>query len=267
MSDAPTFAEATRGHNSGTFDLSLALDPTQLLADLQASTADLHGRSEEMTAAYDRFAAATKDGIPSDDVLARAGDFVRQLSAHLANVDARRTAVKAPVLTAQRTIDNFFKRDLADPIDAAKTRVVRAIEDYQRRQREAAAARQREEAARAQAEAERLAAEAERARQAVGDGAADTIMEAAIEAEARAEAVAAAPVTAGPVRTDFGTSVGTRLGPWKVRVTDISKVPTQFLMANEPVLLATAKTDARIAAGQQPIPGVEFYRETKASIR
>lgn len=264
---ADTLTAPGAGHNSGRLDLTRALDPEQLLADLQADTADLHKRQEELTAAYDRFAGATKDGIPSDEVLARAGDFVRQLSAHIAAVDQRRTTVKAPVLTAQRTIDNFFKRDLADPIDAAKTKVVRAIEDYQRRQREEAARRAREEAARAQADAERLAAEAERARQAVGDVAADTIMEAAIEAEARAEAAAAAPASAGPVRTDFGTSVGTRLGPWKVRVTDLSKVPAQYLQVNEPVLLATAKTDSRIAAGEQPIPGVEFYRETKASIR
>lgn len=260
MSDAATVTAPGPGHNREALDLSLALDPDQLLADLKADTAPLLRRTDDLVAAFGRFAAVTKDGIADDEAVAKAGDFARQLGAHVTAVDARRTVVKAPVLAAQRTIDGYFKGHLSDPVEQAKTAVVRRIEDYQRRQREAAALRAREEADRQRAEAARLAAEAERQRS-------TALMDAAVEAEARAEQAAIAPVVREPVRSDFGTTVGTRVGPWKVRVTDISKVPPAFLLINEQVLVATAKTDPRVAAGEQPVPGVEFYRETRAAIR
>ena len=260
MADTATLAPPALGHNQGPLNLDLVLNADQLLADLQADTTVLFARTEELVAAFARFQDATKDGITSDEVLARAGDFSRQLSAHLATIDARRVAIKAPVLAAQRTIDGFFKRDLADPVEAAKSAVGRKADVYVQAKRAEAARIAAEEAARARAEAARLAAEAEQQQS-------TRIMDAAVEAEAQAAAIEAAPIAAGPVRSDYGTTVGSRMGPWKVRVTDITQVPAQYLTVNEPVLLATAKTDSRVAAGQQPIPGVEFYREVKASIR
>jgi len=256
----PALAQPSLGHNSGALDLSLALDADQLLRDLRADTTALAARTEELLAAFERFDARTTDGIADDEVLAKAGDFVRQLSAHISAVDSRRTVIKAPVLAAQRAIDGFFKSSLADPVDRAKAAVTRRIDDYMRRLREEAAARQREEAARQRAEADRMAREAEQRRSAA-------LMDAAVEAEAKAESAEAAPVTVAPVRSDFGTTISTRKGPWNVRITDIAKVPYPFLMVNEPVLLATARTNPEIEAGGQPIPGVEFYREIKSSIR
>lgn len=261
MADATTVAAPPGpGHNQGPLDLSLVLNADQLLADLQADTVALFQRKEELVAAFERFQTATKDGITSDEVLARAGDFSRQLSALLQAIDARRVAIKKPVLDAQRTIDGFFKRDLSDPIDAAKAAVGKKADVYVMEKRREAERRAAEEAARVRAEAQRLAEEAERQQS-------SRLMDAAVEAEAQAAAVEAAPAAAVHVRSDYGTTVGTRRGPWKVRVVDIAKVPTQYLAVNEPVLLATAKTDPRIDAGEQPIPGVEFYREIKAAIR
>jgi hypothetical protein len=259
MSD-PALSQPALGHNSGALDLSLALDADQLLRDLRADTTALAARTDELVAAFTRFCDKTADGIADDEVLAKAGDFVRQLSAHIAAVDSRRTVIKAPVLAAQRTIDGFFKSSLAGPVENAKAIVTRSIDDYMRKLRQEADARAREEAARQRAEADRLAREAEQRRS-------STLMDAAVEAEAWADATAAAPVTVAPVRSDFGTTISTRKGPWKVRITDIAKVPYPFLMVNEPVLLATARTNPEIEAGGQPIPGVEFYREIKSSIR
>lgn len=256
----PALEQPSLGHNSGALDLSLALDADQLLRDLRADTAPLAARTDELVAAFDRFDARTKDGIADDEVLAKAGDFVRQLSAHITAVDSRRTVIKAPVLAAQRAIDGFFKSSLADPVDRAKVAVTRRIDDYMRRLRQEEEARAREEAARQRAEADRMAREAEQRRS-------TTLMDAAIEAEAKADAAEAAPVTVAPVRSDFGTTISTRHGPWKVRVTDITKVPAQYLVVNEAVLIATARTNPAIAAGEQPVPGVEFYREIKSSIR
>ncbi len=248
------------GHNSGSLDLALALDADQLLKDLQTDSTELFTRKEELLNAFDRFQSATAAGIPSDEVLARAGDFKRQLDAHIKVIDARRTNVKAPVLAAQRTIDGFYKRDLSDPLDAVLRAVLGKMDRYVADQRRAAEAKRREEADRAREEAARIAAEAERQQS-------PALMDRALDAEAAAETVAAKPATAPHVRSDYGTLVTSRKGPWKVRVVDINLVPRQFLVANEPVLLATAKTDARIEAGQQPIAGVEFYREIKTSVR
>jgi hypothetical protein len=248
------------GHNSGTLDLSLALDADQLLADLRADTAALAARTDDLVAAFGRFQARTADGIADDVVLAQAGDFVRQLRAHIAAVDSRRTVVKAPVLAAQRAIDGFFKAALAEPVEHAIKGVTHAVDDYMRRLRAIEAERAREEAARQRAEADRMAREAEQRRSA-------SLMDAAVEAEAKAEALEAAPVAVEPVRSDLGTTISTRHGLWKVRVTDITLVPAQYLVINEAVLIATARTNPAIAAGQQPVPGVEFYREIKSSIR
>jgi hypothetical protein len=260
MADAATITQAGPGHNQGPLDLSRALDAEQLLADLQADTLPLFGRAKELLEAFVRFDTATKDGIPDEATLGRAGDFVRQLTAHITTVEARRTAVKKPVLEAQRTIDGFFRRDLSDPIEAAKRAVTKRMDDFFARVRQAAQEAARAEAARQREAAEQLAAQAEAQRS-------DTLMAAAVEAEARAETLAAARVAPAAVRSDYGTTVHTRQGPWKVRVVDITQVPAAYLMINEQVLLATAKTNAAVAAGEQPIAGVEFYRETTVGVR
>lgn len=252
---------ATIGHNSGALDLTLALDPTQLLSDLQADAQPLFIRKEELIAAFSRFQAATADGIPDEETQARAGDFVRQIAAHVVVVDARRTAIKKPVLEAQRIIDEFFKRDITDPLDAAKRAVLAKVTAFLHKQQQEEAARRRAEAERQRAEAERLAAEAERT-------ASPRMMERALEAEEKAWATGAAPVKVEAVRSDLGTTISSRRGPWKMRVTDISKIPHAYLLPNEPVLIALAKTHATsIEAGTQPIEGVEFYRDVTANIR
>lgn len=249
------------GHNSGGIDLSLALEPVQLRADLAADTAALLTRRDELLVAFDRFNDLTKDGIPDEATQGRAGDFVRQLAAHIATADARRTVIKAPVLEAQRLIDGYFKTELADPLATARTAVLAKVTTFLRKQEAAAAEKRRAEAERARADAARLAAHAEATRN-------EAMMDRAIEAEAAAEAVAAAPAAAPErVRSDLGTVVSVRKGPWQVRVTDISKVPPQFLMPNTAMLLTVPKSDRTVEEGAQPIPGIEFYRETKASIR
>lgn len=259
MADTTTLPGA--GHNSGALDLSLALDSAQLQADLTRDSAGLLARATELKSAYERFIAATAGGIPDEVTLAKAGDFVRQLAAHVTAIDARRTVVKRPVLEAQRIIDAHYKRDMADPLDLLKAEVLKRITLYQRKAQEKIDAERRAEAERQRAAAAALAAAAEAQ-------ASESLMDSAMEAEARAEVLAAPTAEPAPVlRSDLGTSIGTRKGPWKVRVVDIAKVPAAYLMANEPVLLATAKTDPRIAAGEQPVPGVEFYRETLANVR
>ena len=263
MADATPPAGA--GHNSGVLDLSLALDATQLRADLTADSVALLKRSEELTGAFTRFEKATAAGITTEEMAGKAGDFVRQLAAAVKVIDDRRTVVKAPVLAAQRQIDAYYKGGMSDLLDAMKAKVLGKITAYQRAEQAKADEARRAEAARAREEAARQEALAEAARTAEE---ADTAMVRAVEAEETAQALAAPSTAPAPImRSDMGTSVGMRKGPWQVRVVDITKVPAQFLMVNNPVLLATAKTDPRITAGEQPIPGVEFFRDTVANVR
>lgn len=247
------------GHNSGTLDLSLALDPDLLLRDMRDDSAGLIARGVELLAAFDRYAAGGNT-IPDADTAARAGDFARQLAAHLATIDARRKAVKQPVLDAQRAIDGFYSSVLADPITAAKSAVTSAVDEYVRRRQREERERQAQEAARQRAEAQRLADAAEQQNN-------SALMDRAIAAEEAAAATAAAPIQPEMVRSDLGTTISTRKGPWQIRITDDAAVPRQYMTPNGPLLLALAKTLPAIERGEQPIPGVEYYRETKANIR
>lgn len=251
------------GHNSGELDLSLALDPAQLRIDLTADAAALAARCTELAAAFTRFDNATAAGIPDEPTLVKAGDFVRQLAALSTAIDGRRTVVKKPVLEAQRIIDAFYKAGMSDPIDGLKAKVLAKITAFQRAVQARLDEARREEMARQRAAAEALARAAEQA------APADTghLMDRAVEAEEQAATLAAAPVRAPAARSDMGTTVSTRKGPWKLRVLDIAKVPAHFLQVNEAMLLAFAKTDATVAGGAQPVAGVEFYREETAIVR
>lgn len=256
MSDSPTI-----GHNRGPLNLADALEPDQLNADLLGETQHLRARCAELKSAFERFDAATPNGIHDEETQAKAGDFVRQIGALVTSSEGMRTDIKRPVLDAQRLIDGHFKREITDPMDSIKRAVLAKIMAYLQRKDAEERERLRVEAERHRAEAARLAAEAERR-----DSAA--LMARAVEAEEQAAATERAPAARQQTRSDMGTVVSSRKGPWKVRVTDITKVPAAYLLPNEPVLLAIAKTSAAtIEGGTQPVPGVEFYRETLANVR
>lgn len=258
VSDTP----APIGHNSGAglANLAAALDPAVLAADLVADTEELMKRLGVLSAAYERFLVVTKDGIADEETSGKAGDFVRQLSDAITTADRRRQTIKKPVLDAQRAIDAHFKTKLGDPLEAMKTAVLKRVTAFLTAQRQAAEKARREEEERRRAAAAALAAQAE----AEGN---QGLMDAAVELESMADNTAAQPVERVAVRSDLGTTVSTRKGPWQVRIVDATKVPAGYLIPNEPMLLAFAKSSPEEAVLKQPVPGVEFWRETKASIR
>lgn len=256
MNDATTTpttdTAAGIGHNQPpepTLDLS-----TATLNGILARRSDtLATRQAALLAGLDRFKAAIQpDGIPNDETLGRAGDFDRQLRELEQALDAQRTEVKAPVLAASKIIDGHY-RSLSDPLGAGRRVVQDAMSAYAARKR-----REAEEQARAEA-----AALARKAELAADRG--DTAT--AVALDEQAEQVAQAATAPVRVASDLGTTVFTRKGPWKVRITDAAKIPREYLMPNEPKLLAEARTNKAIEAGEQPIPGVEFYRETKVGTR
>ncbi|MFA9204883.1 MAG: hypothetical protein ACEQSH_00345 [Bacteroidia bacterium] len=255
-----TEAAAGIGHNDPPLDLSAALDLDVLTRQLAADTADLMARVTERLDGFERFKVLAANGIPDDTTLAKAGDFARQLSDSISVADDRRTKIKKPVLDAQRAIDGFFKSRMTDPLDAAKRAVLAAVTAYQQKKAREAAEAAAAERRRLAEEAAALAAKAER----TGD---DDAMEQAIQREEQAAAIPVAPQPAPVVRTDMGSTIGSRKGPWKVRVTDMSKIPATYLLPNEALLLALVKSTPAIQEKPDSVPGVEFYRETVASIR
>ncbi|MBE3122225.1 MAG: hypothetical protein IMZ53_16085 [Thermoplasmata archaeon] len=128
---------------------------------------------------------------------------------------------------------------------------------------EAEAKRQAEEKARQDAEAARSLAE-----DAEDESTSEARQEAVQEAEAAERKAAAAREGAAliereraamAVRKQTGESVRIT---WKARVIDANAVPRQYLMVNEKMLDAVAKTNKdQIAAGQFSIPGVGFYKD------
>ena len=162
-----------------------------------------------------------------------------------------------------------------EKIRLAEQRRIQAVADEQarkeREKQEQAAARQRaiEAEARQKADAARRAAEQasadERARLLKEAEAADRKANAAaIKVEAKEEQAAAvvAPVVhVAPVAP--ATSGVSTVKRWKARVTDMDKVPRQFLLPNQTALDAYA----RAVKGAMPVPGVEFYQEESMSVR
>lgn len=209
--------------------------------------------------------------IPDDADNGKTSNFVRLLtsfaggkSAASGEVDEARQKVKAPVISAGKTIDGWFG-SLRDSIRTDMLLMDRAqIEYLQAKAREEQ--RKRDElAAAALEEANRLA---EAARAAEG---ADDAVEQAVVAEARAdEAVKAAEQTPTEMtrqRTAEGTT--TSLGGkwvWKVvSIMDLAKsviagkTPELYLTANEPIIGPAV----RAKNGLRECPGLLIEQEAK----
>lgn len=274
----PSDPPATIGHNAPpptTLDdllasLRNALKPDQLAVDLQSANEDVVKRAGALLEAVPRFLAILVEGaIPNDTEYGRAGDFHKQIGDVIKAVDHRRTAIKEPVLLAERMIDAFFANAATKPLSDARQTINGHITRYAQRKAQEAREEQARQA-RLAAEAAARAAEAAKAAAEEGPAADDqAAIDAAIAAEEAMMATAAAPPPseAAKVTSSLGTTVHMRKGPWRVRITDPAAIPRAFLMPNEAALLAQAKTDPRIAEGVQPIPGVEFYRDSKAATR
>jgi hypothetical protein len=247
--------------NNGPLDLSLALDPDVLLATLRDQYAHKLERCADLLAGFERFAAATANGIQTDDVQGKAGDFAKQLRDEVKDVEAARDAVKRPVINAGRVIDGFFKREITDQLDAVRAKIVERMNAFlAEKQRQA-----REEAARVAAE---LAEQARIAAQAAEQDRSFQVLERAMEAEQAAlDAPQPAPVR---VTSDLGTTVGSRSTRiWVlddlnvlIRAVAAGKVPSNVLTVNKPILDAMARDKT-----QADLPGLRFTTKTSVSLR
>ena len=148
---------ATIGHNNAPSDVEIL---QQRLADDNEA---ILRRAQELLEAANR---APKE-VADDATAEKIGDFVKQITACIKNLDAARVKEKEPYLTLGRAVDGFFKTP-AEALDRLKKTSMKPLEDYLkakataerlRREREAQEAR---EAAEAQAAAARALQEANR---------------------------------------------------------------------------------------------------------
>jgi hypothetical protein len=200
------------------------------------------------------------DRIDADDalnVLKGLKDFGRE-------IEAQRTAAKAPALEIGRKIDALAK-DLASKVDAEASRISKvlgAFEAEERRKADEARYAAEAEARRLASEAQRKADEARRAAPSAesADRAADTIVE---QAQQQIVAVQQSAVNAAVPKSE-GTSVRQDVC---FEVTDI-----KALYAENPALVVLEPNGTAIRAilranPNLQIPGLRHWREAKLNVR
>ena len=158
MSDS---AFAAIGHNNPPSDIDIMGERIRELYP------DLLNRAEQHTALAD---SVIPEEINDEETAGKIGDYIKQITVSMKNLDAARTAEKEPHLAKGRAVDGFFKR-YTEKLDAIKKRAAIPAAAYKdrrdaedRRRREEEARRQREEAEAKIREAERLRQEAEQRR-------------------------------------------------------------------------------------------------------
>lgn len=249
------------GHNlPPPIDLATVLAPESLRAQLEAQHGDLLERTATLVAAYDRFVAATGEvGIADDEMLGKAADFAAQIRANMKKIEGIREGVKEPINEAAKVVQGFFKAMMLDRLEVC----AKGINAKQTAYLQAKAARER-----ADREKARILAEQEAAAKLKLAEAAPTAerVEAAIVAEDKA-ASAAKEAAAKPAdmvrhRSDLGVTTSLR-SVLKFRVIDKAKVPLQYMAIVDAAVMGAAKV-SKDPVDEQPVPGIEFYRDTVA---
>ncbi len=161
-----------------------------------------------------------------------------------------------PMDTAKKEIMSLYQEPL-DKLVKAENIIKKAVLDFDREERRKAEEQQaklRAEAEeRARKERERLEAQALKAIDKGKEEKAEHLIE-------QAEAVQIfAPVIQMPVHKAHGTSVRQ---VWKYRITDVNLIPREYMIPNEKMLGAMAKSTHDAVK----VPGVEFYSEDSLAI-
>lgn len=235
---------------------------------LNADFADLRREIDELTQSLrDTAKAPPKD----DEAFAALGAKIVSARALVNRADGIRTAEKAPILTAGRALDQWFK-DALDALTKGQNYLQRMADTYTREK--AAAARalaQREEReARDRAEAERA-----KAGSAKSDGAAANAEARAEQFDAKADAAAstAAASTADLTRVRGGGVTASGKEVWTATILDgryqdaIAPLGAIGPYLKREALEAALTSMVRVQKGGAVWPGVLFSADVKTSFR
>jgi hypothetical protein len=242
------------------------MTPQEVRAWLDAEYAPLALRRDEMVKALEVTLKA-HPVIKSAEELAVFIENIKTAKEVTKLAVANHTTAKEPFLNGGRAVD-AWKASIIDPLTAAIAKLQPVMDTWGR----AEDARKKAEAA---AEAKRLADEADAAAKAAMAAKTEPEQEAAYDAlnevaarQAKAEkAVIATPADRTRTRGDFG-AVGSMRTTWRWELTDISKVPAQYLCVDVEALKAALrerdpKTNKPIAV----IPGIRVYPDTSMQVR
>ena len=237
-------------------------------------------RAQELTIAFSRAPTEIGDDhsgegvVSAEEVAGKMGDFVQQFTAVIKSAEAAHKKEKEPYLTSGRTVDNFFKVNLIEPMKKLKAALVKRITVYERakaneekRIREAA----EKEAREAAEEAARKAAEAEAAMEtdAEVDDALVKAEEAAAAQEAAAEAAAKASATNAELSRTRGQrgSVASLRTEWKGDLIDRDKLDLEALRQHIPEDALKKAINAFVkAGGRGNLGGGAHIREVDSAV-
>lgn len=187
-------------------------------------------------------------------------DALKQIKEAQKNLDAQRKTYTAPLDAEKKRIMETYREPMLW-LDAHETALKRAIADYMReeeRRRQEAEKILREQQEREAEKLRKAAAEAA-AKAAAAAQAGDTAKAAKLEAKAdglmdRADAVPTSVVLPSQRPKVAGVA---SVPIWRARVTDLDKLPREYMLPNQSMLDQVAKA----TKGALQIPGVEFYSE------
>ncbi len=237
-------------------------------------SAMIQERLDERTRELRARAAALLDAetrlpeISNDDIAGKVGDMILLITSacHAAELDRKRE--KEPHLAAARTVDSYYKQ-IAEPLDALKTRVSRRLTAYLTAKAERERRAREDEACRLREEAERQATAAAQV-EAAAPAAAAIVMEQAIATEAQAaeaaRAAQAKPAELSRTRGDVGSVASLRVR-WVGEVTDRATLDLEALRPYLPIAALQTALNGAIKAGVREIRGAKISQESSASVR
>jgi len=257
------------GHNHPPFDPATIVDLEILADQVREAYQFKFDRRDELMAGIAAWLERCPN-ITADDEQAYATDLAAQIMAEIDAIHGKpgsiHTVAKEPFLKGGRIIDGILKGELADRLRAALEPVQKAMKDYAIAKHKAAVAAQQEAARKA-------AEEAAAAQAALRPSSTEDEHQAALDAEQAAidaSATAAHSKPAANTRTygDFGATSGLR-GTWKVRITDVDKVPRAYMMPDMAMIEAKMQSSRGPKKGPPTaqIPGVEFFEDFSLAVR
>lgn len=222
-----------------------------------------------LASAAERGAEVIEDEETAQDV----SDYISDMTKCLKALEGARVAEKEPFLTAERTVDGFFKK-LAGPLGKLKETVNEPLTIWGRKKQDAERKRRQEEEriARETAERARLEAEAtDRAAMAAMENT-ETALDTAIEAERKAEQAKADLVKAGRAteasaavlsrgRSDKGTGFGL-VTFWDYADLNRVTIDLEALRQHLPEAAIISAVKSFIMAGGRELRGVRIFENT-----
>jgi hypothetical protein len=245
------------------------LPPANTPENLQIDLADRH--EKVLTGARNLIGAAARipEVIDDEETAGKAGDYIKQVTGCVKNLEALRVSEKEPYLSLGRVVDGFFKRT-QDSLNTSKMAAEKPLGVYLKKKAAAEQKRRDDEAAALRAKQ----AEEEKAAKMLQDAAmvpqAEQMLDQAIiteQAVAKAEVQAAAkPADMAKSRGDAGSLASLRT-VWVGELEDQDKLDLERLRHHlHPDALRKA-INSYVSGGGRELRGAKIYESSKPVVR